>query len=58
MSLGFSLADVKFAFDLGKLIYEKCFTKANRAGRPFLSIYNTPQPFFAFCDTPETVPFC
>lgn len=37
MSLGFSLSDVKFAFDLGKSIYEKCFTKANRARRPFLS---------------------
>ncbi|MCJ1348194.1 hypothetical protein MMC31_006425 [Peltigera leucophlebia] len=31
MSLGFSLSDVKLAYDLGKLIYDKCFTKANRA---------------------------
>lgn len=37
MSLGFSLADFKLAYDLGKLIYDTCFTKANRAGRPFLS---------------------
>lgn len=42
MSLGFSLADVKFAYDLGKLVYDTCFTKANRAGKLFLS---TPEIF-------------
>lgn len=41
MSLGFSLSDVKFAFDLGKLIYDTCFTKANRAGKLFFSTLDT-----------------
>lgn len=33
MSVGFSLGDLKSACELGFLIYEKCFTKAERAGK-------------------------
>lgn len=33
MSFGLSLGDLKSACDLGFLIYEKCFTQAERAGK-------------------------
>ena len=33
MSFGLSLGDLKSACELGLLIYEKCFTKVERAGK-------------------------
>lgn len=42
MSFGFSLGDLKSASELGFWIYDKCFTKAERAGKSQLLYHETP----------------
>lgn len=46
MSFGLSLGDLKSACELGFLIYERCFTKAERAGKSNFSVMMRRKPLF------------